>query len=66
VQAAYSSVQGNCGPARLYSHSETQVAALFRGMSLLGPGNGIETARGPFEVIAGDAPARVLGAVGLV
>jgi hypothetical protein len=35
-------------------------------MSLLGPGNGIETARGPFEVIAGDAPARVLGAVGLV
>jgi hypothetical protein len=57
VQAAY-------GPGRLYSHSGTQVAALFRGVSLLG--NGIETALGPFEIVGRDAPARVLAGVGLV
>lgn len=57
-------VRAACAPAPMHNHSGAQIAALFRGMQLLG--NGVEVAVGRPEDTSRDVPARVLGAVGMV
>jgi len=63
-EALFQRFQGACGLAPLFSHTETQVMALFRGTSLLG--NGIEVAQGEAGIVGRNGPACVLGGVGLV
>lgn len=63
-EALFQRVQGAYGLAELHNHTPTQLIAMFRGMALLG--NGIEMAQGEAGIVGRDAPACVLGGVGLV
>jgi S-adenosyl methyltransferase len=63
-EGLFQRLQGACGAGTLFSYTETQIMALFRGTSLLG--NGIEMAQGEAGVAGRDAPACILGGVGRV